>query len=122
MRVPFAAVPVGNLRFEKPLPPEPWTNTYNATYFGPSCIQLIRMGSTTMESEDCLHLNIIAPQEKSPNGNPVLLWIHSGGYELGSANQYGYNGIAERWAPRGITVVTINYRLGALDCRGDPPP
>uniref|UniRef100_A0A914CEU9 Carboxylic ester hydrolase n=1 Tax=Acrobeloides nanus TaxID=290746 RepID=A0A914CEU9_9BILA len=114
LRVPFAQAPIENLRLEKPQPPKKWEGVHDSTYFSPSCTQHGRNPSITDTDEDSLYLNIIAPQKKSSESYPVLFWIHASGWATGSGVSHGYKGIAERWAPQGIIVVTINYRLGAL--------
>ena len=67
-------------------------------------------------SEDCLHLNIFAPQNPSPNpdGYPVLVWVHGGGFQHGSAIRHGYEVLSNSFVSRGVIVVSIQYRLGPL--------
>ncbi|KIH53548.1 hypothetical protein ANCDUO_16319 [Ancylostoma duodenale] len=100
---------------EKPVPPKPWEGLRDGTKFGASCIQKLREFTppTEIPSEDCLTLNIIRPKKEAPpKGFPILFWVHGGGYEVGSAPFYGYEGFADIYATHDIVVVTIQYRLG----------
>ncbi|KAL6743805.1 hypothetical protein Aduo_016801 [Ancylostoma duodenale] len=115
LNVPYASAPVGELRFEKPVPPLPWNDIRNGTKFGASCHPIVPEAAFPPEqpSEDCLTLNIIRPKKEAPpTGFPVLFWVHGGGYEIGSALFYGYKGFADIYIPSDIIVVTIQYRLG----------
>ena len=105
--VPFAAPPVGPLRWQPPQPHAAWTNTLDATKPGNSCPQTRFRGGIS-GSEDCLYLNIYAPQ---PNGHPlpVMVWIHGGTFVAGSGAQYNGHALADKGH---LIVVTINYRLG----------
>jgi len=111
---PYAAPPVGHLRWKPPVPAVPWTGTRAATAFGPACAQPSgRPGLTTQPSvtEDCLYLNVWAP--RSPTASlPVMVWIHGGGFERGSGSTPVFDGT--HLASRGVVVVTINYRLGVF--------
>lgn len=116
--VPFAAPPVGALRFAPPLPHPDWSGIRDATQFGPASPQLesrlsnVMGGMNLPQSEDCLYLNIWTPtlQKKAC---PVLVWIHGGGYITGSSSLPFYAGTALAFQGN-IVVVTVNYRLGAL--------
>ncbi|CAJ0589176.1 unnamed protein product [Cylicocyclus nassatus] len=116
LKIPYAAPPVGELRFEKPRPVIPWRDMVrDGTSFGPGCHQILPdVGFKKVPtSEDCLTLNIIRPKkEPPPTGFPVMFWIHGGGYQFGSAHDYGYKGFADIYIPNYIIVVTIQYRLG----------
>ena len=113
--VPFAAAPLGNLRWRAPEPVVPWTGTRAAQSFAPACMQegVSMPGETppTM-SEDCLYLNIWAPVKKIGENLPVIVWVYGGGYRNGSASMPLYWG--DRLARKGVIVVTIAYRLGPL--------
>ncbi|WP_395408369.1 carboxylesterase/lipase family protein [Pseudoduganella sp. UC29_106] len=105
--IPYAAPPVGDLRWRAPQAVVPWTGIREARSFSPACAQTAAW-LPNPKSEDCLYLNIWAP-EKARN-LPVLVWIHGGGFYGGTSAQPGYDG--HNLAKRGVIVVTINYRLG----------
>jgi para-nitrobenzyl esterase len=113
----FAAPPVGPLRFRAPVRPEPWSDRADCTRFGPIAPQPAaplsgRTGEGVEQSEDCLFLNVFTPACDSER-RPVLLWLHGGGFTIGSGSSDGYNGT--RFAiNHDVVIVTINYRLGAL--------
>jgi para-nitrobenzyl esterase len=112
--VPYAEPPVGELRFTPPQPPEPWSDTYEASEFGPICPQPQDEYEDTEvpQSEDCLTLNVWTPGLDSSD-MPVMVWIHGGGWTNGSGRDPWYDGSS--FAKRGdVVVVTINYRLGAF--------
>ena len=113
--IPFAAPPVGPLRWAPPQPVKPWTAPRTAAEAGPSCPQPMNAddtpnsgGANGPTSEDCLQLNVYAPPHAK--GAPVMVWIHGGGHRTGAG--WIYSG--ENFARDGVVVVTINYRLGAL--------
>ncbi|WP_048471646.1 carboxylesterase/lipase family protein [Mycolicibacterium chlorophenolicum] len=117
--IPYAAPPVGPLRFADPQPAAPWPGVRDATTFGPRCMQSlggdIELGRQT--DEDCLSLNVWTPAAASAKPRPVMVWIHGGAFVNGSGKIYD----ARRLAARGdIVVVTINYRLGALGFLAHP--
>ena len=118
--IPYAAGPVGSLRWQPPVAPEPWTAVRDATRPGPRCIQDTRLdpdyGLAT--SEDCLSLTVWTPDGAAPRApRPVMVWIHGGGFLNGSSDLYD----ARRLTNRGdIVVVTVNYRLGALGFLAHP--
>jgi para-nitrobenzyl esterase len=105
--VPYAAPPVGDLRWRSPQPPQPWTATRQAREFSPVCRQTVSWVSEP-QSEDCLYLNIWAPT--GARKLPVMVWIHGGGFFGGSGSQGGADG--NRLTRKGVIVVTLNYRLG----------
>ena len=114
--LPYAAPPVGALRWKPPAAPPTWSGVRDAADFGPACPQpKPRAGSIYASplksmSEDCLSLNIWAPT--AARKAPVLVWIHGGSLVAGSSSEGMYDGAA--LARRGIVVVSINYRLGVL--------
>jgi para-nitrobenzyl esterase len=111
-RVPFAAPPIGELRFAKPEPAACASAEIDATVLGPACPQLLEDGSYSGD-EDCLHLNVWAPSAASAAPRPVMVWIHGGGNSVGSAVKPIYDG--RRLAEAGdVVVVTANYRVGQL--------
>ena len=120
--IPYAAPPVGKLRWKPPLPISDWPGVLEATKFGPACMQPGPRGPSIYAwdlpemSEDCLSLNIWAPD--NANGVPVFVWIHGGSLTTGSGGDPLYDGSA--LAARGMVVVSINYRLGALGYLAHP--
>lgn len=115
--IPYAAPPLGDLRWRPPLPPEKWTIPRDCDTFGPKSLQGKR-GGAIGQSEDCLYLNVWAPRERKPRKLPVMVWIHGGGFTQGSGHQAAYDGT--QLARRGVVLVTINYRLGALGFMAHP--
>lgn len=113
--IPYAAPPVGPLRWRPPQPAEPWSGPRDAGAVGAICLQPPSNGDPGVGplpmSEDCLTLNVWAPAEQA-GPSPVMVWIHGGGYGNGSGTAALYDGT--NLARRGVVVVTINYRLGRL--------
>ena len=116
--IPYAAPPVGELRWREPQPAASWQGTRAADAFGKACIQpggnAAANGTMSVgpQSEDCLYLNVWTP-DADPNAKlPVMVWIHGGALVLGAGSLPIYDGSA--LAERGAVVVTINYRLGPL--------
>ncbi len=114
--VPFAAAPVGPLRWKAPQPVAHWSGVRAAEAFGPACIQFKKSDAVYAAngptSEDCLYLNVWAPKKAGAKKLPVMLFIHGGSWVLGAGGLPIYDGAA--LAKRGVIVVTINYRLGML--------
>ncbi|WP_374470838.1 carboxylesterase/lipase family protein [Phenylobacterium sp.] len=113
--IPFAAAPVGPLRWAPPRPAAAWTGERDATKAGPSCPQPMNAdgspnsgGANGPTSEDCLQLNVYAPQ--AAKKAPVMVWIHGGAHRTGAG--WIYDG--SNFARDGVVLVAINYRLGAL--------
>jgi para-nitrobenzyl esterase len=109
--IPYAAPPIGELRWQPPQEVASWTQVRNSTQFGPSCPQPNQSDSGTF-SEDCLYLNAWTPAQISDEKLPVMVWIHGGAFNFGSASQPEYYG--KNLAQKGVVVITINYRLGPL--------
>src|SRR6266496_2559954 len=116
--IPFAAPPVGDLRWRPPRPPEPWSGVRPADRFGPMAPQgpsqlsfFATAEQPEMSEAGCLTLNVYTPGVDAES-RPVLVWIHGGGFTGGSGRNAWYNGTS--FAANGVVVVTINYRLGAL--------
>ncbi len=111
--IPFAAPPVGALRWALPHPPAAWTGVRDGTAFGPACPQQARFNLTEGSTqEDCLSLNVSVPRQARPGEKlPVLFWIHGGAFVGGSSNLYRLDKLA---AQGNVVVVSVNYRLGAF--------
>jgi para-nitrobenzyl esterase len=111
--VPYAAPPVGKLRFREPQPAANWEGVRKADTFAPRPMQLPLFSDMNFRSggisEDCLYLNVWAPAGK---GLPVLVYFFGGGFVAGDGSEYRYDG--ESLATRGIVTVTVNYRLGVF--------
>nr|WP_258314725.1 carboxylesterase family protein [Streptomyces sp. Act143] len=110
--IPYAAPPVGRLRWAPPVPPVPWQGVRDAIRPASPCPQPggeVPGGGT---DEDCLHLNVTTPDGAQPaHPRPVIVWLHGGGFTTGAGGSYD----ARRMATRGdVVVVTVDYRLGAL--------
>ena len=130
--IPYAAPPVGNLRWKRPQPVVKWEGIRKADTFGNICWQPGNAVGTfygnefywkeqTVQSEDCLYLNIWAPTETVGNregGLPVAFWVHGGAYFNGYGHEITMDGDA--WAKRGVILVTINYRLGIFGFLAHP--
>lgn len=112
--VPYAAPPVGSLRWKPPRPVSHWTKTRSAQTFAPACLQ--PWSESTLQSEDCLYLNIWTPATSAKEALPVMVWIHGGGFTFGSGASSENQG--QILARRGVIVVTINYRLGVFGFLG----
>ncbi|MEH6558046.1 MAG: carboxylesterase family protein [Oceanicoccus sp.] len=107
--IPYAMAPVGDLRWQAPLPIDKPMKLVAATEFGPACPQSALPGMPVVNmSEDCLLLNVWTPQPDSKK-RPVMVWIHGGGFRAGSGNIPG-----ETFANQGVVLVSLNYRLGPL--------
>jgi para-nitrobenzyl esterase len=112
--IPYAAPPVGDLRWRPPQPAQPWSGVRPGDRYGAICTQRYDksdngVGAPPM-SEDCLSLNVWTPSLRPPALAPVMVWIHGGGFVNGSGTAALYDGAA--LARQGVVVVTINYRLG----------
>jgi para-nitrobenzyl esterase len=114
--IPYAQPPVGDLRWHEPLPVKPWTGVLTANSFGAPCAQPA-MGDWNRHDagagkEDCLYLNVMTPVWPATQPLPVMLWLHGGGNEGGSASSALYkDGTLIR---HGVLLVTVNYRLGVF--------
>ena len=113
--IPYAAPPVGDLRWRPPEPVVGWEGVRDASESGPICVQ--NGGQNVTQDEDCLFLNVWAPRESS-EPRPVLFWIHGGGYTGGSGSTALYDGTP--LAADGAVVVSINYRLNVFGFLAHP--
>jgi para-nitrobenzyl esterase len=119
--VPYAAPPLGALRWRPPQRVVPWSGVRRSDAFGPACMQdgVSMPGEPTPRvSEDCLYLNIWAPAKRKPAPRPVMVFIHGGGWSNGATSLPLYWGDA--LARRGVVVVTLAYRLGPLGFLAHP--
>ena len=116
--IPFAAPPVGDLRWRPPAPPAKWQGLRNATAFGNICPQTDH-GSTPLGNEDCLTLNVYAINPPTSSPQPVMVFIHGGGEIFGSAQQAPWT-LPPPLAGHGVIVVTVQYRLGLLGFLAHP--
>ncbi len=116
--IPFAAPPVGELRWRPPQPAAAWEGSRDATEFSASCWQPLSPPGSFYDTgeiergEDCLYLNVWTGAEHAEAALPVMVWIHGGGLQTGSGSTLLYDG--ESLANRGVVLVTINYRLGPM--------
>ena len=120
--IPFAAAPVGDLRWKAPQPPSKWTGVRQADKFGSACLQTDVFGDIyfrdAQPSEDCLNLNIWIPANAASKKLPVLVWFYGGGFVAGGNSESRYDG--ENLAKKGIIVVEPNYRLGVFGFLSHP--
>ncbi len=119
--LPYAAPPLGALRWKAPQPAAAWKGEFDATKYGHHCSQnhvfddMIFQDAASaadLGSEDCLNLNVYSPAAKSKAKLPVMFWIHGGGYAGGGSSEPRHNG--DFMPTKGVVLVTINYRLGAF--------
>jgi para-nitrobenzyl esterase len=116
--IPYAAPPIGELRFRRPQPATPWTGERDATKFGtvaaqsrdPAIAMMSGIGEKIVSGEDCLTLNVFSPGADGAK-RPVVVWIHGGAFIMGSGSTPLYHGTSFA-ALHDLVVVTINYRLG----------
>ena len=109
--IPYAAPPVGALRWQSPQPPAAWRGTRDGTVFGDRCAQPVSFLSPESANEDCLFLNVHVPDDIGHGKLPVMVWIHGGAFLSGSAADYDMAQLARK--ARAV-VVSVNYRLGAF--------
>ncbi|GAA4664034.1 carboxylesterase/lipase family protein [Frondihabitans cladoniiphilus] len=116
--MPFAAPPIGPLRFRAPRPARPWHGVRASREFGPAAPQdrgqFVGIDTTTPQNEDCLTINVVAPEGSAPGDElPVLVFVHGGAYAVGSSREFPRQGEG-LVRQGGIVYVSFNYRLGAL--------
>ena len=114
--IPYAAPPVGALRWKPPQRVAAWTGTRAADNFGPRCMQISLLSDMVFRSdgmsEDCLYLNVWTPAGRAGKKLPVLVYFYGGGFVGGDGSEFRYDGAS--LAQRGIVTVTVNYRLGVF--------
>lgn len=116
LNIPYAAPPVGALRFAPPAAPLPWEGERDASQTGSICPQPTLTGFDG--NEDCLSLNVYRPRDRDPDALlPVMIWIHGGSFISGAGSVYDPHRLVEA---NDVVVVTINYRLGALGFLATP--
>ena len=122
--VPYAAAPLGDLRWRGPRPVTPWTGVRDATRLGSDCVQALGRravlgggGGLVVGSEDCLFVNVYGPAAQPERPRPVMVYLHGGAFTIGSGANYDPSRLA---AERDRVVVTVNFRLGALGWLAHP--
>lgn len=114
--IPYAAPPIGALRWKTPQPVASWTDVRSATEFGPRCMQGRLFEDMIFRdkgpSEDCLYLNVWTPSDSADAHLPVMVWIYGGGFQAGASSEPRQDG--ENLAKKGVVVVSMNYRLGVF--------
>ena len=118
--IPFAAPPLGELRWKPPRPPVSWTGTRDCSRFSDACAQLpvAWPGFDFPQSEDCLTLNVLTGAGEAGERLPVMVAFHGGGYVVGSANERLYN--LPHLPAHGVVLVSVNTRLGVFGLLGHP--
>lgn len=114
--IPFAAPPVGDLRWRAPQPLQPWKGVKQAESYAPAPMQ--GGNPPSGKSEDCLYLNVWTPAKSPKERLPVLVWIYGGGFSFGATSEPGYNGA--ELAKKGVVLVSIAYRVGPLGFLAHP--
>jgi para-nitrobenzyl esterase len=114
--IPYAAPPVGNLRWRAPQPVKAWKGIRSAAEYGNDCMQLPFPNDAaplrTQPREDCLYINVWAPRKRGTKPLPVMFWIYGGGFVNGGSSPAPYDG--SHFAKKGVVFVSFNYRLGRL--------
>ena len=113
--IPYAAPPVGALRWQPPRSAAPWRGVRPATSYAPHCPQSSSTFGQASTSEDCLYLNVFTPATSKARNLPVMVWVHGGSLLTGESNDYNPAELVRH----GVVVVTLNYRLGALGFLAD---
>lgn len=121
--IPFATPPLGDLRWRAPKPHAPWTDVLKADKFAPACLQTLvvmpALGLDAMDiNEDCLYLNVWTPAKTPKDKLAVMVWIYGGGFTIGGTSLKQYDGA--NLAKKGVVLVSIAYRLGALGFLAHP--
>jgi para-nitrobenzyl esterase len=124
--IPYAAPPVGSLRWKPPAAAAHWEGVLDANHFAPHCAQRATPFGLASASEDCLYLNVFAPDKHGDKGDdgkkakaknlPVMVWLHPGAFQYGESDDFDPTNLVDQ----GVIVVTVNYRLGALGFMAHP--
>ena len=114
--IPFAAPPIGQLRWKTPQPVIPWDGIKRSDSFGPSCAQ--KSENEIQGSEDCLFLNVWSGATNPAERRPVMVWIHGGAFNWGSTSSPQFDG--SRFAEHGVVLVSVAYRLGVFGFLAHP--
>ena len=119
--IPFAAPPVGPLRWRSPQPVRPWTGVKQASSFAPGCMQNAgqagRFGAPPTLNEDCLYLNVWTPAKTADDKLPVMVWIYGGAFAAGMTSIPTYDGT--HLAQKGVVLVSVAYRVGPFGFLAD---
>ena len=115
--IPYAAPPIGDLRWKPPQPAKPWSGIRVANAYPAVCPQF-ELFPGGKQSEDCLGLNVWTPAHRGAEKLPVMVWIHGGGFIIGASSQSAYDG--EALSAQGVVLVSINYRLGIFGFMAHP--
>ncbi|XP_070160420.1 juvenile hormone esterase-like isoform X2 [Polyergus mexicanus] len=110
--IPYAKPPVGKLRFKDPAPPEPWSGSRDSSKHGNVAVQKDLTTREMIGDEDCLYLNVYTVDIESWRKRPVMVWIHGGGFSIGSGDAFIYG--PDYIVRKDVVLVTLNYRLGVL--------
>ena len=117
--IPYAAPPVGDRRWKSPQPLDSWIETRNCFEFGADFPQAANpLFRAPLQSEDCLYLNVWAPELDHDKKRPVMVWIHGGGFVGGSGSDLRSDGTL--MASKGVVVVSFNYRSGVFGFLAHP--
>src|SRR5664279_1828079 len=116
--IPFAAPPLGELRWKPPQPATSWQGVRKADHVATGCMQSMGNAPPSGLSDDCLYLNVWTPAKAAKDRIPVLVWIYGGGFNGGATSIPDYSG--ERLAKRGVVLVSIAYRVGVLGFYAHP--
>jgi para-nitrobenzyl esterase len=114
--IPFAAPPIGQLRWKPPQPVIPWKGIKRTDSFGPPCAQ--KSENEVLGSEDCLFLNVWSGAANAAERRPVMVWIHGGGFNSGTTSSPTFDG--SRFAEQGVVLVSVAYRLGVFGFLAHP--
>src|SRR5262249_12577203 len=114
--IPYAAPPVGKLRWKAPQSPKPWLGIRDASQFGSSCPQNPSPFGLASTNEDCLYINVYTPPAKPFKKYPVMVWLHPGAFQVGDSGAQVPTDLLDR----DVVVVSLNYRLGVLGWLAHP--